>query len=97
MPFVYNLRAMSKVTIRDIALRAGVSKTTVSFALNYPERISKDTYKRIMAIVEELGYVPNPFARSLTTKRLGAIGLLLPPKDSAPYSGILIWRRSSAE
>jgi DNA-binding LacI/PurR family transcriptional regulator len=68
---------MSKVTIRDIALRAGVSKTTVSFALNYPERISKDTYKRIMAIVEELGYVPNPFARSLTTKRLGAIGLLL--------------------
>ncbi|MEN6500424.1 MAG: LacI family DNA-binding transcriptional regulator [Rectinema sp.] len=71
---------MSKVTIRDIALRAGVSKTTVSFALNYPERISKDTYKRIMAIVEELGYVPNPFARSLTTKRLGAIGLLLPQR-----------------
>ncbi len=80
MPFVYNSYAMSKVTIRDIALRAGVSKTTVSFALNYPERISKETYKRIMAIVEELGYVPNPFARTLTTKRLGAIGLLLPQK-----------------
>jgi DNA-binding LacI/PurR family transcriptional regulator len=71
---------MSKVTIRDIALRAGVSKTTVSFALNYPERISKETYKKIMAIVEELGYVPNPFARSLTTKRLGAVGLLLPQR-----------------
>ncbi len=80
MPFVYNSCAMSKVTIKDIALRAGVSKTTVSFAFNYPERISKETYKRIMAIVEELGYVPNPFARSLTTKRLGAIGLLLPQK-----------------
>ena len=85
MPFVYNLCAMSKVTIRDIALRAGVSKTTVSFALNYPERISKDTYKRIMAIVEELGYVPNPFARSLTTKRLGAIGLLLPQRIGAIF------------
>jgi len=85
MPFVYNLRAMSKVTIRDIALRAGVSKTTVSFALNYPERISKETYKRIMAIVEELGYVPNPFARSLTTKRLGAIGLLLPQRIGAIF------------
>ncbi|GAB6277369.1 MAG: LacI family DNA-binding transcriptional regulator [Rectinema sp.] len=80
MSFVYNSSAMSKITIKDIALRAGVSKTTVSFALNYPDRISKETYKRIMAIVEELGYVPNPFARTLTTKRLGAIGLLLPQK-----------------
>lgn len=71
---------MAKVTIKDIAARAGVSKTTVSFALNYPDRISKETYTAIMAIVEELGYVPNPFARSLTTKRLGAIGLLLPQK-----------------
>lgn len=71
---------MSKVTIKDIAARAGVSKTTVSFALNYPDRISKATCDRIMAIVEELGYVPNPFARTLTTKRLGAIGLLLPQK-----------------
>ncbi len=71
---------MSKVTIKDIARRAGVSKTAVSFALNYPGRISKKTYEKIMAIVEELGYVPNPFARTLTTKRLGAIGLLLPQK-----------------
>ncbi|MCX7775689.1 MAG: LacI family DNA-binding transcriptional regulator [Rectinemataceae bacterium] len=69
---------MAKVTIKDIAERAGVSKTTVSFALNAPERISRETYARIMAIVEELGYVPNPFARSLTTKRLGALGVLLP-------------------
>jgi len=71
---------MSKTTIKEIADRAGVSKTTVSFALNYPDRISKETYATIMTIVEELGYVPNPFARSLTTKRLGAIGLLLPQK-----------------
>ena len=74
------IHLMSKVTIKDIAQRAGVSKTTVSFALNHPGRLSKETYKRIMAIIDELGYVPNPFARSLTTKRLGAIGLLLPQK-----------------
>lgn len=80
LSFVYNLLDMSKVTIKDIAQRAGVSKTTVSFALNYPDRISEATYKSIMAIVEELEYVPNPFARSLTTKRLGAIGLLLPQR-----------------
>jgi len=67
-----------RITIKDIAERAGVSKTTVSFALNSPERISHATYERIMAIVNELGYVPDPVARTLTTKRLGVIGLLLP-------------------
>ncbi|HEY9055462.1 MAG TPA: LacI family DNA-binding transcriptional regulator, partial [Rectinemataceae bacterium] len=67
-----------KATISDIAARAGVSKTTVSFALNNPKRISRDTYDRVMAIVAELGYFPNPVARTLTTKRLGALGLLLP-------------------
>lgn len=67
-----------KATIKDIAARAGVSKTTVSFALNNPKRISRETYEKIMAIVEDLGYFPNPVARTLTTKRLGALGLLLP-------------------
>lgn len=74
MPHLYSMRA----TIKDIAARAGVSKTTVSFALNNPERISRETCSRILAIVDELGYVPNPVARMLTTKRLGALGLLLP-------------------
>lgn len=67
-----------RATIKDIAARAGVSKTTVSFALNNPKRISKETYEKIIAIVEELGYFPNPVARTLTTKRLGSLGLLLP-------------------
>lgn len=67
-----------RATIKDIAQRAGVSKTTVSFALNNPGRISQETCDRIMTIVNELGYVPNPLARTLTTKRLGSLGLLLP-------------------
>ncbi len=67
-----------RATIKDIAERAKVSKTTVSFALNNPGRISRETRDRILAIVDELGYVPNPLARTLTTKRLGALGLLLP-------------------
>lgn len=65
-------------TIKDIALKAGVSKTTVSFAINDPGRISVETYNRVMAVVAELDYVPDPVARTLTTKRLGALGLLLP-------------------
>jgi DNA-binding LacI/PurR family transcriptional regulator len=67
-----------RITIKDIAERAGVSKTTVSFAFNDPRKISKATCERVMAIADELGYVPDPVARTLTTKRIGAIGLLLP-------------------
>jgi len=69
---------MMRPTIKVIAERAGVSKTTVSFALNDPSRISSATYKRVMTVVNELGYVPDPVARTMTTKRLGALGLLLP-------------------
>jgi len=67
-----------RITIKDIAERAGVSKTTVSFAFNDPSRISSATCARVMAIASDLGYVPDPIARTLTTKRIGAIGLLLP-------------------
>ncbi len=67
-----------RITIKDIAEKAGVSKTTVSFALNKPGRISAETRDRILTIVKEMGYVPDPVARTLTTKRLGALGLLLP-------------------
>jgi len=67
-----------RVTIKDIAAKAGVSKTTVSFALNDPSRISEETRKRVLAVVNELGYEPDSVARALATKRLGALGLLLP-------------------
>ncbi|MGA2546089.1 MAG: LacI family DNA-binding transcriptional regulator [Rectinemataceae bacterium] len=78
-------------TIKDIALRAGVSKTTVSFALNDPGRISEDTYNRVMAVVAELDYVPNPVARTLTTKRLGALGLLLPQPIAEALRNPYLW------
>ena len=67
-----------RITIKDIAERAGVSKTTVSFAFNDPQKISKETRERVMAIATELGYIPDPVARTLTTKRTGSVGLLLP-------------------
>lgn len=83
-----------RITIKDIAAKAGVSKTTVSFAFNDPEKISSATYERVMAIASDLGYFPDPVARTLTTKRIGAIGLLLPqPMHEAlrnPYLGELI-------
>lgn len=65
-------------TIKYIAQLAGVSKTTVSFAFNDPSKISRATYERIMDIADREGYVPDPVARTMTTKKVGAIGVLLP-------------------
>ena len=83
-----------RITIKDIALKAGVSKTTVSFAFNDPSKISQATCERVLLFANQLGYVPDPVARTLTTKRIGAIGLLLPqPMHEAlrnPYLGELI-------
>jgi DNA-binding LacI/PurR family transcriptional regulator len=67
-----------RANINDIAHKAGVSKTTVSFAFNSPSKISKETCERIMGIARELGYVPDPVARTLARRQTGSIGLLLP-------------------
>jgi alanine racemase len=69
---------MAKVTIKEIARRAGVSKTAVSFAFNDPSRLAEATLQRILSVAEELGYTPDPIARSMTTRRIGCIGLLVP-------------------
>ena len=67
-----------KVTIKDIAEFAHVSKATVSFAFNMPWKIMPETRDKVMKAVQALGYAPDPVARTLATKRVGAIGLLLP-------------------
>ncbi len=69
---------MPKVTIEDIAKKAGVSKTAVSFAFNNPDRLSETTLKHILKVAEELGYNPDPLASNLKTGRTGCIGLLMP-------------------
>ena len=69
---------MPKVTISQIAKEAGVSKTAVSFAFNDPSQLSSTTLRHIREIAEQLGYTPDPIARSMTTRRTNALGLLLP-------------------
>ena len=67
-----------RVTIANVAERAGVSKTAVSFAFNNPERLNAATATRILDIAHELGYRPDPVARMLTQRRTGSIGVLTP-------------------
>lgn len=71
-------RPPRKVTITHIAKEAGVSKTAVSFAFNDPSQLSPTTVSHIHEVAERLGYTPDPIARSMTTRRTNALGLLLP-------------------
>ncbi len=68
----------ARITINKIAEKSGVSKTAVSFAFNNPSRISKATREKILRIADEFGYIPDPVARTLTTRRVGSIGFLIP-------------------
>ncbi len=71
-------KASRHITINDIAKRAGVSKTAVSFAFNVPGRLSEKTTQHILQVAREMGYTPNPIARSLNTRRTNTLGVLLP-------------------
>lgn len=73
-----------RITIKDIARETGYSKTTVSFAFNDPQQISAEARTRILETAARLGYVPDPVARSLSRRRVGTIGLLLP--QPIPFS-----------
>lgn len=64
-------------TIKDIARRAGVSESAVSFALNDRPGVSRETRARIRGVAEELGWQPNSAARALSGERSGAVGLVL--------------------
>jgi DNA-binding LacI/PurR family transcriptional regulator len=66
------------VTISDVAAHCGVAASTVSRALTRPGRVSETTRLRVVAAAEELGYQPNPRARSLLSGRTETIALLIP-------------------
>ncbi|RPK94039.1 LacI family DNA-binding transcriptional regulator [Streptomyces sp. ADI98-10] len=66
------------VTLLDVARAAGVSKSTVSDALQGSGRVAEATRGRVRAVAQELGYRPNSAARRLRRASAGAVGLHLP-------------------
>ncbi|HYP45141.1 MAG TPA: LacI family DNA-binding transcriptional regulator [Propionibacteriaceae bacterium] len=68
---------MPRVTINDIARRAGVSKGAVSYALNGRPGVSATTRQRILEVAGELGWAPNRTARMLSGSRTDTFGLVL--------------------
>lgn len=72
------MRKKNSITIADIARKAGVSRTTVSFYLNQKfEKMSAKTRERIKGVIEETEFVPNALARSLNDKQSFLIGIVV--------------------
>ncbi|MBM3300897.1 MAG: LacI family DNA-binding transcriptional regulator [Deltaproteobacteria bacterium] len=67
-----------RVTQQDIADYVGVSRATVSAVVNRTRYVSPELREKILAAIEELGYVPDIVARSMKTNRTMTIGLVLP-------------------
>ncbi|PPA69137.1 LacI family DNA-binding transcriptional regulator [Jeotgalibacillus proteolyticus] len=69
---------MKKVTMQDVAVKAGVSKSTVSqYINNRYEYMAKSTKLRVEEAIKELGYIPNYVAKSLKQKKTGTIGVIV--------------------
>lgn len=66
-----------RATLIDVALEAGVSKTTVSQILNgRPISVSEQTRRRVMAAVEKLNYTPNALIRALQRRKTQVLGVV---------------------
>ncbi len=67
-----------KVTIKDVAEKAGVSIATVSRVINNSDQVSALVRERVLEVIEELDFRPNPVARSLVMKKSHLIGVVVP-------------------
>jgi LacI family transcriptional regulator len=77
-----------RVTIEDVADRAGVSIATVSRVVNGRYGVAKSTNERVQAVIDELGYEASLVARSLRSQRTNVIGILV--ADIEPFSAELL-------
>jgi LacI family transcriptional regulator len=82
------VEATSRVTIRDVADRAGVSVATVSKVINARYGVAASTVQRVQSVIDELGYEASLVARSLRNHRTNVIGILV--SDIEPFSAELL-------
>ena len=77
------------VTLKDVALRAGVAPITVSRALNAPASVSSALRKQIERAIDELGYVPNRFAGALASADSRIVPVIVPSLSNAVFIEVI--------
>jgi LacI family transcriptional regulator len=73
------------VTLYDVARLAGVSTATVSRVVHGQDRVREDTRIRVQRAIEELGYVPDGAAQSLSRRRKDVIGMVCVEREAQQY------------
>jgi LacI family gluconate utilization system Gnt-I transcriptional repressor len=81
--------SQDKITLQDVAERAGVSAITVSRSLRDPEKVSEGLREEILRIVNEMGYLPNLNARALASGNNALIGVLVPSLSHSAISSVV--------
>lgn len=74
----------SRATIMDVACAAGVSRQTVSNAVNQPGRVRPDTLQRVLTEIDRLNYQASSAARTLRHQRAGAVGIEIDALTDTP-------------
>ena len=77
------------MTIKDVAERCGVSVSTVSRVLNNHPDVSEAIREKVMAVVQELNFVPNNSARDLVKPKSDAIGLVVRGVGNPFFTGVI--------
>ena len=77
------------IKLEDVARRVGMSKSTVSLALNGSNKVNPDTRSLILQVAGEMGYTPNPHARKLAMRKSNMIGLIVPDIQNVYYASLV--------
>ncbi len=78
-----------RVSLRDVAKRAGVSPMTVSRVINNAAGVKPKTREWVEQIIAAMGYIPNRLAQGLISQRTGTIGLILPDVANPFFAHVL--------
>ncbi|MEU9375502.1 LacI family DNA-binding transcriptional regulator [Streptomyces sp. NPDC048255] len=79
-------RPGDRPTLEAVAARAGVSRATASRVVNGGDGVRTHLVDRVREAVRDLGYVPNPAARTLVTRRTGAVAVIIAEPEIRIFS-----------
>ncbi|MBA6328056.1 LacI family DNA-binding transcriptional regulator [Colwellia sp. MB02u-6] len=82
-------RSAKKITLKDVAKKAGVSAITVSRVVNDYAGVRENVREKVEAAISELGYIPNRSASILASSRSKLIGVLIPSLSNVVFNDVL--------